>query len=73
MSDTIDAPRCAVCDKPLDADTAHSCHRSDCPVPVLAYGEREPSEAEARQALRRCDCDVLVHPECCPDCAEPGQ
>lgn len=41
-----------------------------CPVPALAGADHIPGAHEVREALEVCDCDLLVHPECCPDCAE---
>jgi hypothetical protein len=39
----------------VDLEVAHNPHAEDCP---------------ARQQLRAvCECDIWVHPECCPECA----
>jgi hypothetical protein len=46
---------CSVCGEPVDLEVAHNPHAEDCP---------------ARQQLRAvCECDIWVHPECCPECA----
>jgi hypothetical protein len=49
-----DDVECAVCHEPVERDEAHNPHEADCP---------------ARRHLRAvCECDIWVHPECCPEC-----
>lgn len=50
---TTDTRTCFVCRKPVDENEAHWCHEPDCPN---------------RDGKSGCDCDLLAHPECCPDC-----
>lgn len=49
--------RCSVCGEPVWLDVAHSPHDQDCPT--------RNGQASV------CGCANWVHPECCPDCAEP--
>lgn len=70
LETTEAAPPCAVCSDPVDPETAHWCHRAGCPLPGLSNGDHVPGAAEVRTALDRCDCDELVHPDCCRECRE---
>jgi hypothetical protein len=44
---------CAICSDPVDVEGGHSVHEPDC------FGD-------AGQTPPGCQCDLLVHPGCCP-------
>jgi hypothetical protein len=47
---------CTVCSDPVDPETAHRPHTPDC-----AKSRKAPPPGEP------CTCDLVVHPECCPE------
>jgi hypothetical protein len=54
---------CAVCSDPADPEVAHWLHEPECPK---SHGPADPDDL--------CGCDVVAHPECCPelDCQDIG-
>ena len=70
MEKSTERPLCAECGDEVDPDEAHWAHKPGCPIPALRGAEHVPGAVEVREALDACDCDLLVHPDCCPDCRE---
>ena len=64
---------CAVCSDPVEPEAEHWLHEPGCPVPAMAGAEHVPGAVEVRDALDACDCDLVAHPVCCPDCQEADE
>ncbi len=50
---------CDVCNKPVSEWERHDYHEDDCPNFGGGVG------------WHGCECDLVAHPECCPQCKPP--
>jgi hypothetical protein len=57
--------KCDVCGRDFTEnswDDKHDFHEPDCP------NFRDRTKKRIRQLIALCDCDLLAHDECCPEC-----
>ena len=60
---------CDVCGKPVgDWPNRHEYHEPDCPNFVIFESDSDGCDIVARFDISDCDCDLVAHPECCPQC-----
>jgi hypothetical protein len=51
---------CSVCGELVDLEVAHFPHEPDCPNRIVGVQVD-------------CDCDLVAHPQCCPECQAHGE